>query len=57
MHPWAVEITAVDDAPRALRWVPLGELVAGRAALRDGHLRVVALRAAHALGLLAPAAG
>jgi SAM-dependent methyltransferase len=57
VHPWAVEITAVDDAPRALRWVPLGELVAGRAALRDGHLRVVALRAAHALGLLAPAAG
>ncbi len=35
---------------RRLYWVPLTELVAGREHLPDGHLRVVALRAAHALG-------
>ncbi|WP_437833288.1 methyltransferase domain-containing protein [Sorangium sp. So ce1153] len=35
---------------RRLHWVPLTSLVAGRERLPDGHLRVVALRAAHALG-------
>ncbi|MGC3996442.1 MAG: class I SAM-dependent methyltransferase [Anaeromyxobacter sp.] len=53
VHPWAVEVAAEAPAPRPLRWVLLRELVARRAALVDGHLRVVALRAAHALGLLA----
>ncbi|WP_437589861.1 methyltransferase domain-containing protein [Sorangium sp. So ce1000] len=39
------------DAARRLSWVPLTEIVAGREHLPDGHLRVAALRAAHALGL------
>lgn len=39
---------------RRLRWVPLAELVAARDRLPDGHLRVVALRAAHALSSSAP---
>ncbi|WP_437724423.1 methyltransferase domain-containing protein [Sorangium sp. So ce861] len=40
----------VSAPPRRLHWVPLTALVAGREHLPDGHLRVVALRAAHALG-------
>jgi SAM-dependent methyltransferase len=52
VHPWAVEVGAVGPGPRQLAWVPLAELVQGRRALRDGHLLVVVLRAAHAVGLL-----
>lgn len=51
VHPFAIAVRPTGDgAP--LHWVPLRELVERRNALRDGHLRVVALRAAHALGLL-----
>jgi len=58
VHPLAVEVTAHHaDAPSRLRFVPLDALIQGRHALRDGHLRIVALRAAHALGLLAQVAG
>jgi hypothetical protein len=54
VHPLAVELAALPSpAPRALRFVPLDEVVRERAALRDGHLRIVGLRAAHALGLFA----
>lgn len=52
VFPWAVEIRAISSSGRALHWVPLSELVTGRGALEDGHLRIVAMRAAHALGLL-----
>ncbi|WP_437813059.1 methyltransferase domain-containing protein [Sorangium sp. So ce1078] len=38
------------DPARPLYWAPLAALVAGREHLPDGHLRVIALRAAHALG-------
>jgi SAM-dependent methyltransferase len=38
------------DAPRGLRWIAVDDLVAHRAALADGHLRVVLTRVAHALG-------
>lgn len=48
--PLAVEVRAVTGGGRALAWVPLADAVRERAALLDGHLRVVALRAAHALG-------
>jgi SAM-dependent methyltransferase len=54
VHPWAVEVTSDLAGPRRLCWVPLAELVRERGVLLDGHLRVVALRAAHALGLLRP---
>ena len=35
-----------------LTWVSLAEVMAHLGALLDGHLRIVALRAAHALGVL-----
>jgi hypothetical protein len=52
VYPFALEVHAVSPGRRPLRWVPLMELVAARTELRDGHLRIAALRAAHALGLL-----
>ncbi|MDC0679784.1 class I SAM-dependent methyltransferase [Sorangium atrum] len=47
----APDLAPGSGAARRLSWVPLIELVAGRERLPDGHLRVAALRAAHALGL------
>lgn len=52
VHPVAVDVAQVHDAPTPLLWVPLAELVREGDRLADGHLRIVALRAAHALGLL-----
>ncbi|MEZ4465218.1 MAG: SAM-dependent methyltransferase [bacterium] len=43
---------AVRTTGTALRWVPLADLARAQESLRDGHLRIVVLRAAHALGLL-----
>ena len=57
VYPWAVEVRATRGAGRALHWVALHELVEHRAALRDGHLRIAALRAAHALGVLPGSSG
>jgi SAM-dependent methyltransferase len=54
VFPLALEVTAVDGVAaghRRLCWAPLRGLVARRAELPDGHLRVLLLRAAHALGL------
>lgn len=51
-HPFALAVDAEVPAAREVKWVPLSDAVTGRAALRDGHLRVIALRAAHALRLL-----
>lgn len=56
VYPFAIEVKAVRAGRRPLRWVPLTELVAARTELRDGHLRIAALRAAHALGILPAAA-
>lgn len=54
VHPFAVEVAHVAAlGTSALRFVPLDELISRRERLRDGHLRILALRAAHALGLLA----
>ncbi|MCA9514240.1 MAG: class I SAM-dependent methyltransferase [Myxococcales bacterium] len=53
VHPVAVAVA--DEAAggvRALTWVRLADAVERRDLLVDGHLRVVALRAAHALGLI-----
>ena len=52
VYPLAVQVHAAAAAQLPLHWVRLSELVAQRRELRDGHLRIVALRAAHALGLL-----
>jgi SAM-dependent methyltransferase len=52
VYPIAVEVLRVAGAPRSLVFVPLAELARRRDDLQDGHLRIVALRAAHALGVL-----
>jgi SAM-dependent methyltransferase len=52
VFPLAVEVLDYRGAALELRWVRLSDAVESRAALQDGHLRIVALRAAHALGLL-----
>lgn len=52
VYPFAIEVGAIAEGKQPLRWVPLEQLVAFRASLRDGHLRIAALRAAHALGVL-----
>lgn len=50
VFPFAVEIVGEEASTAPLRWVRLAEALAHP--LRDGHLRVVLHRAAHALGLL-----
>jgi SAM-dependent methyltransferase len=57
VYPLAVEVTGTTGPGRALHWVDLADAVVQRATLREGHLRVIMLRAAHALGVLARAAG
>jgi len=56
VHPIAWEVLAEGQtetlAPRTLTWVPLDALLRHPSLLVDGHLRVAAFRAAHALGLL-----
>jgi hypothetical protein len=53
VFPLAVEVARLargeSAALRPLTWLPLRQLVAERAGLPDGHLRVLLLRAAHAL--------
>ncbi|MGK2856803.1 MAG: class I SAM-dependent methyltransferase [Thermoanaerobaculia bacterium] len=52
VYPLAIAVEELRAPPPNLHWVKLRELVAAEADLLDGHLRVVAFRAAHALGLL-----
>jgi SAM-dependent methyltransferase len=53
VYPMAAEVTAERPTrARSLAWVRLADAVHGLSHLHDGHLRVVVLRAAHALGLL-----
>ena len=52
VHPFAVEVEPRGDGKRPLCWVRVEEAVANRCSLQDGHLRIVLLRAAHALGML-----
>jgi hypothetical protein len=49
VFPLAVEVLGRRSVGRELKWVRLAELLSRRATLPDGHLRVVALRASHAL--------
>ena len=51
-YPIAVEVTAETAVARRLYWVNLNDFRENFTGLRDGHLRIVGLRAAHALGLL-----
>ncbi len=50
--PIAVEVLAAESGGRRIHWVPLREVGARLGELMEGHLRIVALRAAHALGYL-----
>jgi ubiquinone/menaquinone biosynthesis C-methylase UbiE len=52
VHPMAVEVLAEEPGDLALYWIRLDSVATHRADLVDGHLRTVALRAAHALSLL-----
>ena len=52
VFPVAFEVNSVAEAPKQLLWVPLESLLAQSEKLQDGHLRILCLRAAHALGLL-----
>ncbi|MBI2391928.1 MAG: methyltransferase domain-containing protein [Deltaproteobacteria bacterium] len=52
VHPLAIEVSREGPAGRALAWIPLASVADHRDELLDGHLRIVALRAAHALGVL-----
>ncbi|MCM2317093.1 MAG: SAM-dependent methyltransferase, partial [Thermoanaerobaculia bacterium] len=52
VYPLAIAVEELRERPANLHWVCLRELVAAEADMLDGHLRVVAFRAAHALGLL-----
>jgi len=54
VHPVAVEVVAEvpSTVKRRLAWVSLREALANTDLLLDGHLRIAAMRAAHALGLL-----
>jgi ubiquinone/menaquinone biosynthesis C-methylase UbiE len=51
VYPMAVEVLREASGARPLAWVRLKDAVEHVEQLRDGHLRIVALRAAHALGL------
>ncbi len=48
----AVEVRAQRRGLRELVWLDLADFAANFTELRDGHLRIAGLRAAHALGLL-----
>ncbi len=54
VHPCLAIVSGwtTHTSQRGLRWVPLEDVVAHADAILDGHLRVVALRAASMLGLL-----
>lgn len=49
VYPFAVEVRREGPAGRPLWWIPLRTVVDERDAMQDGHLRIIALRAAHAL--------
>ena len=52
VYPLAVEVRREGAGGRPLLWISLRDAIRDLWALRDGHLGVVTLRAAHALGML-----
>lgn len=54
VYPYAATVREESSSSTPLKWVRLQNLVDQRASLRDGHLRIASLRAAHCLGLLTP---
>ncbi len=55
VHPLAAEVLSERVGLRPLSWIPLSQLVARAHELRDGHLRIAAVRASHALEAAATA--
>ncbi len=51
VYPYALEVRGTSQGKK-LYWLPLASLARATQQLKDGHLRLLALRAAHALGLL-----
>jgi hypothetical protein len=51
VHPLAVEVAEEVGGERGLLWLRLQEAVSHAGELRDGHLLILVLRAAQALGL------
>jgi SAM-dependent methyltransferase len=52
VYPRLVEVLSEREAPRALLWLSLVELLGAPTLLREGHLATVAHRVAQALGLI-----
>jgi hypothetical protein len=52
VHPLAVEVADESGGERSLVWLRLRDVARDAGLLRDGHLLILAVRAAHALGLL-----
>lgn len=50
VHPIAVEVKGQGSMAQGIHWVTLSDLLHHRAHLRDGQLRTVAYRLAHAIG-------
>jgi hypothetical protein len=48
--PMAFEVVRQEPKARTLHWLPLKHVVPNLDQLTEGHLRIVALRAAHAFG-------
>jgi hypothetical protein len=51
-YPMAVGVSCTGTGPSRLHWVRLIEIIQGLGRIQDGHLRILALRAAHALGVI-----
>ena len=51
VYPLAVSVRLSQRGTRTLLWVPLAEVVQQIDRIQDGHLRIAALRSAHALGI------
>ncbi len=52
VFPYAIDVKNEGTGERQIAFLPLAEVIRDDELLRDGHLRIVAFRAAHALGLL-----
>lgn len=53
VYPLAIDVATEQPSDAPLHWVLLRDLLASDRPVLDGHLRIVAWRAAHAVGLLA----
>jgi ubiquinone/menaquinone biosynthesis C-methylase UbiE len=52
VFPFAIEVEQESPQNNKILWMPLKEVISHHNLFKDGHLRVVMFRAAHALGLI-----